>query len=109
MKNSNKKSATSSGVQALPMCSVCKKPIANKAWFHRRLEKTEDRAGIQALEVLLCSSACALRYFGNLQPGGNSYEPNYDGYEHSPHIGESQKPSKARSAKNSRKNNNLRI
>jgi len=51
---------------------------------------------------LLCSAVCALRYFGDSQPGGNGFAPNYDGYEHSRHVAEGQKPSKAKSAKNSR-------
>jgi hypothetical protein len=53
------------------------------------------------MEIMLCSPFCAVRYFGDSQPGGNSFELNYDGYEHSRQVAEDRKPSNASSARNS--------
>ena len=95
-------SGTRSNTQVSSACFVCQKKIVDGQWFCRLPQKTDGATGPQATEILLCSAVCALRYFGDSQPGGNGFEPNYDGYEHSRHVAEGQKPSKAKSAKNSR-------
>jgi hypothetical protein len=80
-------------------CFVCHKQIADSQWFCRLLQKADGASVPQEARILLCSAICALRYLGDSQPGGNSFEPNYNGYEHSPHIAEGQKPSSAKDGK----------
>jgi len=83
-------------------CFVCQKSIVDGQWFCRVPQKADGAAAPQEAKILLCSSICALRYFGDSQPGGNGFELNYDGYERSRQVAEGQKPSKTRSARNSR-------
>jgi len=91
--------AANSGVPARLMCIVCEKEIVDNGWFCRLPQKTEGAAGSQAMGILLCSPVCALRYFRDSQPGGNGFEPNYDGYEYSLHVAKGQKPSKAKNSR----------
>ena len=83
--NINRKqvSATASGIQKSDGCFVCNKPIVDNTWFCRLPKKTEGAAGSQVGAILLCSSVCALRYFGDSQPNGNGFERNYEGFERS--------------------------
>jgi hypothetical protein len=94
-------SATTSNTEASSACFVCKNQIVDGQWFCRLPQKADGAAAPQEAKILLCSSICALRYFGDSQPGGKSFEPNYDGYERSRQVAEGQKPSKANRAKNS--------
>jgi hypothetical protein len=96
MKDFKQNPAANSGVQARLICFVCKKEIVDNGWFCRVPQKTEGAAGSQAQEILLCSPVCALRYFGDSQPSGDSLEPNYDGYERTLPVAPGPKPSKAR-------------
>ena len=81
--NRNQFSAKASGVQTSDRCFACNKPIGEGEWFCRLPKKTDGAADAQAVKILLCSSICALRYFGDSQPAGNGLEPSYDGFEHS--------------------------
>lgn len=93
--------AATLNTEASPACLVCQKPIVDSQWFCRVLQKN-GAPDFQTKRILLCSPGCALRYFEDSQPGGNSFEPNYNGYEHSRQVAASLKPSNARSARNSR-------
>jgi hypothetical protein len=104
MKKLEPNSATKLNTQASPACFVCHKQIVDSQWFCRLPQESKGAAESQGVEVLLCSPVCALRYLGDSQPGGNSIEPNYDGYEPSRPVAEGQKPAKATSARNSREN-----
>ena len=83
-------------------CLVCHKPIVDNAWFCRLPKRTDGSAGSQTREILLCSPVCALRHLGDSQPGGNGFEPNYDGYENSPRVPEDQKTAEGNSTPKSR-------
>jgi len=96
-------SATASNTEVSSACFVCQKPIVDGQWFCRLPQKTDGAAASQEAKILLCSSICALRYFGDSQPAGNGFEPNYDGYEHSPHTPEDQKTPKTRSTQSSKR------
>ncbi len=61
--------AANSGGQARLMCFVCEKEIADNGWFCRLPQKTDGVAVSQAMEILLCSPFCAVRYFGDSQQG----------------------------------------
>ena len=102
MKNFQPNSATTSNTEVSSACFVCQNQIVEGHWFCRLPQKVDGAAAPQEAKILLCSPICALRYFGDSQPGGNGFEPNYDGHEHSLHVAEGQKPSKAKSARNSR-------
>ena len=82
MKDFKPSSAMGLGVQVSPACFVCEKQIVDGQWFCRLPQKADGVAVSRAMKILLCSPACALRYFGGSRPGGNS-EPNYDGDGHS--------------------------
>jgi len=102
MKDFKQNSATGSDAQVPTMCFVCQKPIVDSAWFCRLPKKAEGAAASPVAEIFLCSSVCALRHFGDSQPYGNGFEPSYDGFEHSPHVPEDQRTSKAESAPKTR-------
>ena len=109
MKSSQHNSATVSNTEVSPKCFGCQKPIVDNAWFCRLPQKADGAAVPQAEKILLCSSVCALRYLGDSQPSGNGFEPNYDGYEHSPPVtGGGQKNgklAKSRAPKTAEENN----
>jgi hypothetical protein len=55
--------------QSRPTCFVCKKPAADDQWFCRLTQKVKEATDPQAARILLCSPACALRYFAaNTEP-----------------------------------------
>ncbi len=97
--NNLEPSQTSESAQKRPACFICKKAIADRVWFRRVSQKIEGVASSQMTEIMLCSPACALRYFGNSQANRSNFEPNYDGYEHSLPVPKDKKNLKARKPK----------
>lgn len=83
MSNSQRNSASPPDIEVPSTCFFCKKQIVDSQWFCRLPQKADGTAAPQEMQILLCSSVCALRYFGDPQPSGNGFEPNYDGHEHS--------------------------
>jgi hypothetical protein len=49
--------------QSRPTCFVCQRAVADDQWFCRLTQKVKAAADPQAARILLCSPACALRYF----------------------------------------------
>jgi hypothetical protein len=65
--NRNQSSVTKPDNRVSSTCCTCEKPIADGQWFCRLPQKAEGMAGSQAANILLCSPACALRYFATLE------------------------------------------
>jgi hypothetical protein len=70
MKNLQQNPATVSDAQMSTACFVCQKPIVDSQWFCRVPQKN-GAPDSQTKRILLCSPVCALRYFGDSQPGRN--------------------------------------
>jgi hypothetical protein len=69
MKKFPQNPALVSDAQASTTCFVCKKPILdeNHIRFYHLSEKTDVTHNPQTTQILLCSSACAFRYFSTLE------------------------------------------
>lgn len=50
-------------------CFVCQKQIGDGQWFCRLPQKAGGAANQQGTKILLCSTACAFRYFAFLETG----------------------------------------
>ncbi len=69
MKDFRQSLATRSDARMSLACFVCQRPIVENQWFCR-LPRSEDGAkDPQATKILLCSPACAFRYFATLETG----------------------------------------
>ncbi len=88
----HRNSATTSNTEVSSACFVCEKQIVDSQWFCRLPQKADGAVAPEEAKILLCSPICALRYLGDSLPGGNGFEPNYDGYENSRRVAEGQKP-----------------
>lgn len=67
MKDFKQSLATRSDAQMSLACFACQRPIVENEWFCR-LPRLEDGAkDPQATKILLCSPACAFRYFATLE------------------------------------------
>jgi hypothetical protein len=61
--------APTSDVPVPTVCFVCRKQILGNDHirFYRVPSRAEEAAAAQAVTILLCSSACAFRYFATLE------------------------------------------
>lgn len=69
-------------MNTIPTCYLCNKNIAENQWFCRLPQKPEGGSMPDAATILLCSPACALRYFASASPSGNGEDRGR--YEGSP-------------------------
>jgi hypothetical protein len=67
MKNFKQSLATGPDVQMSPMCVVCKRPIVENQWFCRLPQSEDNAKDSQAPTILLCSPACAFRFFASFE------------------------------------------
>jgi hypothetical protein len=69
MKKFPQNSIPAADAQAAKVCFVCKKPIADEIHirFYRLPQKTDMTLDPHTTQILLCSSACAFRYFTTLE------------------------------------------
>ena len=67
MKDFKQSLAAGSDAQMSLACFLCQRPIVDNQWFCR-LPRSEDGAKEpQATKILLCSPACAFRYFASFE------------------------------------------
>lgn len=69
MKDFKQSLATGSDAQMSPTCFVCQRPNVENEWFCRLPRSENGAKDPQATKILLCSPACAFRYFATLETG----------------------------------------
>jgi TetR/AcrR family transcriptional regulator, transcriptional repressor for nem operon len=71
----NRSSAQAPDVPVSTTCFVCHEQIAGGGHirFYRVPQRASEAANAQAVKILLCSSACALRYFATLEQETRSH------------------------------------
>ena len=69
LKSPNRDSAAASATQVSSKCFVCQRPVGEGGWFCRVAQKRDEAADPRAEKILLCSPACAFRYFATTETG----------------------------------------